>query len=217
MQEKVDIIKDKHGDELKVTIKKLYLELFEGLGKIEPPHKMTLKEDAVPVIQSPKKMPATIMKKLENELKKMEREEIIVKVNEPTDWVSSLAIVEKPDGSLRICLDPKDLNANLKREHYQLPTFEEISMRLAGAKVFTKLDANQGYWQIPLEYESFLLTTVNTPFGRYRFLRMPYGIHFTQEVSHKRIQQILATSLISKRTSMTSWFGEWTTLVMIEV
>ena len=99
-------------------------------------------------------------------------------------------MMEKPDGSLRICMDPKHLNKNLKREHYQLPTFEEISMRLSNAKVFSKLDANKGYWQIPLVYESSLLTTINTPFGRYHFKRLPFGIHSAQEVFHKRIQQI---------------------------
>ena len=48
----------------------------------------------------------------------MEKDDVIKKVDEPTDWVSSIAIVEKPDGSLRICRDPRDLNQNLKREHY---------------------------------------------------------------------------------------------------
>ena len=118
----------------------------------------------------------------------MENDGVIERVNEPTDWVSSLAIVEKPDGSLRVCLDPKDLNENLKREHY--PTFEEISMRLTGAKFFTKLDANKGYWQIPLDYPSSLLTTMNIPLGRYRFTRMPFGILSAQEIFHKRIQQL---------------------------
>jgi hypothetical protein len=88
-----------------------------------------------------------------------------------------------------LCLDPRDLNKELQREHYQLPTFEEISTRLAGAKVFTKMDANKGYWQIPLDEESSYLTTMNTPNGRYRFKRLPFGIHSAQEVFHKRIYQ----------------------------
>ena len=63
-------------------------------------------------------------------------------------------------------------------------------MRLSDATIFTKLDANKGYWQIPLDYDSSLLTTVNTPFGCYRFKRLPFGVHSAQEVFHKRIQQI---------------------------
>ena len=123
----------------------------------------------------------------------MEKDDGIAKVDEPTEWVSSLVVVQKPDGSLTICMDPKHLNKSLKREHYQLPTFEEISMRLAGVEIFTKLDANRGYWQIPLEYDSSLLTTVNTP--RYRFKRLPFGVHSAQEVFHKRIEQIFSDML----------------------
>ena len=125
--------------------------------------------------------------KLKKELEQMEKDGIIVKVDQPTEWVSSLVVVEKPDGSLRLCMDPKHLNENLQREHYQLPTFEEISMRLSGATIFTKLDANKGYWQIPLDKASSFMTTINTPFGRYRFTRLPFRIHSEQEVFHKRV------------------------------
>ena len=86
-------------------------------------------------------------------------------------------------------MDPRDLNKAIKREHYQLPTFEEISSRLSRAKVFTKLDPNKGYWQIPLDEESTKLITFNTPFGRYKYCRLLYGIHSAQEVFHKRVSQ----------------------------
>ena len=59
---------------------------------------------------------------------------MIRKVDEPTDWVNSRAIVEKPDGSLRICLDSRLLNKAIKREHFQLPTTEDITTRMANAK-----------------------------------------------------------------------------------
>lgn len=87
-----------------------------------------------------------------------------------------MAIVEKPNGSLRICLDPRHLNKAMKREHFQLPTIEDITTRMANAKWFTKLDANRGYWQIPLDEESQLLITFNTPFGRYCHQVTPFGI-----------------------------------------
>ena len=80
------------------------------------------------------------------------------------------------------------LNKAIKKE-YQLPTFEEIASRLSGVKLFTKLDANKGYWQIPLDEESIRLTAFTTPFGRYQFTRLPYGVHSAQEVFHKRINQ----------------------------
>ena len=94
-------------------------------------------------------------------------------------------VVENPDGSLRLCLDPRDLKKVIKREHFQLPRFGDISTRLAGATHFTKLYAKKGYWQIPLNEESAKLTTMNTPFGRYKFLRLPAGIHSAEEVFHR--------------------------------
>ena len=81
---------------------------------------------------------------------------------------------EKPNGSLRLCLDPKDLNKAIKREHYQMPTTESILLKLAGAKLFTKLDALNAYWQIPVDEESSRLLTFNSPYGRYCFKRLPF-------------------------------------------
>ena len=57
--------------------------------------------------------------------------------------------------------------------------------------MFSKLDANHGHWQIPLSPESQLLTTFSSPFGRYCFLRMPFGITSAQGIFQKRISQLL--------------------------
>ena len=106
--------------------------------------------------------------------------------------MNSLVVIEKPKSKkLRVCLDPRPLNNAIRREHFQLPTLEDITTRLSGARVFTKLDANHGYWQIPLSEESQLLTTFNSAFGRYCFIRMPFGIKSAQEVFQKRMSQLL--------------------------
>ena len=94
---------------------------------------------------------------------------------------NSMVILEKPNGKLRICLDPSDLNKATKRHHHLLTT-EEILSKLSNAKVFTKLDASCGYWQIPVDADSSKLLTFNTPFGRHRFKKMPYGLHSASEV-----------------------------------
>ena len=88
----------------------------------------------------------------------MEYENIIQKVDYPNDWVNSLVIVEKKGGGLRLCLDPRDLNKAIKREHYQLPTIEEIVSRLSGNKVFSVLDANSAFW--PVSYTHLTLPTI---------------------------------------------------------
>ena len=110
----------------------------------------------------------------------MEAMNVITKVDEPTEWVSSLVIVEKKNGNLRICLDPRDLNKAIMREHYKLPSREEIASQFTGAKIFSKLDASSGFWQVQLDDASSRLCTFITPFGRYRFLRLPFSISSAQ-------------------------------------
>ena len=101
-------------------------------------------------------------------------------------------VIEKPKSQkLCICLDPRPLNKAIRREHFQLPTIEDITTRLSGAHVFSKLDANHGYWQIPLSKQSQLPTTFNSPFGRYCFKCVPFEIKSAQEVFQKRMSQLL--------------------------
>ena len=68
------------------------------------------------------------------------------------------------------------MNKAIQRPKYQMPTLEEILPKLSKAKVFTTLDAKDGFYQIGLDEESSKKTTFWTPFGRYRYLRMPFGI-----------------------------------------
>lgn len=70
----------------------------------------------------------------------------------------------------------------IKREHHPIPSLEEITPKLAGAKLLSKPDAHNGYWNVKLEEESSYLTTFNTPFGRYRFLRMLFGLQMSQDI-----------------------------------
>ena len=90
------------------------------LGKLEPEHHIRLQEDMPPVVHPPRKIPAGLRDKLKDELDRMEKMGVIVKVDEPSEWVNSLVLVEKPNGDLRICLDPRDLNKAIRREYYQL-------------------------------------------------------------------------------------------------
>lgn len=110
---------------------------------------------------------------------------------EPTDWVNSVVCVKKKNGELRIYTDPKDLNENIKREHYQIPKREEITSELAGAKYFSKLDVSQGFLQLKLGESSTKYCTFNTPFGRYCFQRLPYGIISASEIFHTAMKCII--------------------------
>ena len=136
-------------------------------------------------------MPHSLKPKLKEELQRMVDMQVIEPVSGRSDWVNSMVIVEKANGKPRICLDPKDLNHVIKRHHLQLPTAEEITARMAEACFFTKLNASSGYWQIKVDKESSKLLTFNTPFGRYRFLRLPYGVHSVSEVFQASVAEII--------------------------
>ena len=129
--------------------------------------------------------------KLKDELDRQLKQGYLAKVNQPTDWVNSMVMIEKKNGDVRICIDPKDLNMAITREHFQIPTKEEILGELAGAKYFSKMDATAGFHQIELDEKSSMMTTLNTPFGRYRYLRLPMGICSAPEVFHKTVYQCL--------------------------
>lgn len=169
----------------KNTIYAEYKELFKGIGcvKIKPCH-ITLKENTIPQVSACRKIPFKLKAQVKEELDRMEKLNLITKVTEPTDWVNPITVVSKKNTNIRICLDPSHLNKAIKREHFKLPTFEELTADLSEATVFATLDANKGFHQIPLNHESSLLTTFITPFGRYRFLRLPFGISNAPEIFH---------------------------------
>ncbi|GFS16676.1 polyprotein [Elysia marginata] len=164
-------------------LQSIYPTQFDQIGNFEGTFHIKIDKDASPVVHPPRKYPVNILKELEGELKRMEQLGVIRKENEPTDWVSSLAFSRKANGKLRICLDPKDLNKVIKRTHHKIPTLEEISHKFSGARYFSKLDAQHGYWAIHLDESSSKLTTFNSPFGRYSFWRNVTNLRLAYEDS----------------------------------
>lgn len=176
----------------KNTIVAQYTDVFEGLGTLPSKHALRLKDDSKPVVQSARRVPFRIRDKLKATLESMESEGTITRVRTPTDWVHPIVNVLKPNGSLRVCLDPTELNKCIRREHFALPTAPEIFAKLTGSKVFSTLDATSGFLQLELDEDSSFLTTFATPFGRWRFLRLPYGISSAPEVFHRTVNEIFA-------------------------
>lgn len=164
--------------------------MFEGVGCLPGKHKIQLKEDPQPVIHPARKVPVALKERLRAELQSLIGKGVIRKIEEPTEWVNSLVIVEKKSGDLRLCIDPRDLNKWIKRERYKLPTKTDITSTMSGARYFSKLDASSGFYQIVLDEESAKLCTFNTPFGRHCFLRLPFGICSAPEVFHRTVQQL---------------------------
>lgn len=168
-----------------------YPNLFDKIGNFPGEYHITVDPNIPPVVHAPRKTPIQLKDEIQSQLDSMIQQGVIRPVTEPTEWVSSLTYSRKADGSLRICLDPKDLNRAILRCHYKVPTLEEITHRFCGARVFSKLDAKNGYWSIKLDAESQLLTAFHTPFGRHCFCRCPFGLVMSQDVFQSRMDNIL--------------------------
>jgi hypothetical protein len=150
-----------------------YNDVFKGIGLFPGTCSLHLKPKSIPVICPPMRVPVALQDRLQNELKTMEDKGIIQKVTRPTDWVNSLVCMDKPSTEkLKVCLDPKALNDSIMRPHYSMRTIEDGTNQLTGAKYFSVLDAKKGYWSIKLTDEFSYLTTFNSPFGRYRYVRL---------------------------------------------
>ncbi|XP_064463440.1 uncharacterized protein K02A2.6-like [Ornithodoros turicata] len=169
-----------------------YEDVFQGVGRLPGTHKIILKEDVKPSISPPRKVPLALEEKLKLELERMERDGVIARVTEPTDWCSPLIIVPKPNGDIRVCLDPRKLNEAIKRPHYQIPTQERQFARLHGSTVFTVMDASHAFHHLQLDEGSSRLCTFATPYGRYRFLVMPYGLNCAPEAFQQSVDQLFA-------------------------
>ena len=169
-----------------------YPGIFHGLGTLGEPYKIDIDPDAKPyAIFTPRRVPYPLQDKVKQELSRMETLGVISKVEDSTEWCAGMVAVPKKSGGIRICVDLKPLNESVKRQPHPLPTVESILSQLSGAKIFSKLDANSGFWQIPLSPESRPLTTFLTPFGRYHFNKLPFGLSSAPELFQKRMGKLL--------------------------
>ena len=148
-------------------------------------------KNVTPVQHSPRRVPVALQNDVKKKILELEEKGIIKKAVEPSEWISSMVIVAKPQ-KIRICLDPKDLNRAVQRPKFQMPTLEELLPDLSKARIFSSFDAKDGFYQVSLDDESSKLTTFWTPLGRYRYLRMPFGITLAPEVFESKLQECLA-------------------------
>ncbi|KAL4083841.1 hypothetical protein QTP88_029157 [Uroleucon formosanum] len=162
-----------------------YYTVFTGLGNFPDEYSIQLKPNAIPVTNVPHRVPINIQDKLKCELDRLVSEKVIREINEPTEWVNRLVIVEKKNGSMRLCLDPRDLNENIIREYCVIPTLSDLSSKLKNARVFSVFDLKDGFWQIKLDLDSSKLCTFGSMFGTFCFNRLPFGINNAAEICQK--------------------------------
>ena len=130
---------------------------------------------------------------MEQELEKLETQDIIERVDGPTPWISPIATPPKPSdpNSIRLCVDMREANKAVMRERYLTPTIDDIIHDLNGNTIFSELDIRSGYHQLELHPDSRYITTFSTHAGLWRYKHLNFGISSASEVFQNTIQTVL--------------------------
>ena len=137
-----------------------YEDIFSGLGKLSGEYKIEIDQNVKPWQNHPRRVPLQLKTELKRKLEEMVNQGVIA-------WINNLVVIQKPN-KLRICIDPYYLNKAIWRNHYPTPTVEEIAPKMKKARLFSVVDAKDGFLQVILDESSSYLTTCWTPFGRIR-------------------------------------------------
>ena len=172
-------------------LKELYPNSFDRLGSLKGAYNIRVDPTVKPATHARRKVPIESKEAIDKELDYLIEKEIITEQVEPTPWVSSVTFPRKPNGEVRVCLDPSNLNKAIIREHHKPMTVEEIAHELAGATVYTKANALKAFLQIHLTHEASLLTTFHSHRGWLRLLGMPFGAKMSQDIFQLRMNAIL--------------------------
>ena len=156
-------------------IRKEYADVFNGIGTLPgPPYHIQLKEDYEAVQHAPCTVPVGMQQAYQAELQRLLHGGVIGEVHGYTEWVNSIIPVQEPNGEIRLCLDPRDLNKVMKRNAWCVRTLDDVLPQLSSAKTVSMTDATSRYWHVILDLQSSLLTMFNTPWGKFRWLILPF-------------------------------------------
>ena len=142
-------------------------------------------------MQKHRRIPFHVRKDVEYELERLEKEDIIEKVEGPTPWVSPTVTVPKRDGGVRLRVDMRGANKAIKREKQPVPTLDDLIADLNGSTVFSKLDLSGTYHQLELAEESRYITTFSAHVGLRRYKRLLFGVNAASEIFQNAIAEIL--------------------------
>ena len=163
-----------------------YAHLFSEINcyKCRPMH-ITMKQNGTPVQKPPRRVPTAMKDKFKQELDSMESQGIISKFDGhdvSPEWLNSFIIVKKPNGTLRVCLDPTDLNKDIIRPVCNAQTMDNVIHKLKHAKYFAVSNTSKGFFHVPLDKESKLLTVMLTLFGIYVYNILAMGLSNTTDL-----------------------------------
>ena len=177
----------------KAAMQSEYPTLFKGLGQMKgQKYDIKLTKNATPfAINVPRQVVIPLRQKTAQELQRMERNGVISRIDEPTKWCAPMIVTPKSNEKIRLCVDLTQLNRYVQCKNHPLPTTDTTLGKLTGAKFFSLLDANSGFWQIKLLEKSQPLTTFITPWGCYCFNVLLFGISSGSEKFQKCMNHIL--------------------------
>ena len=98
-----------------INVKAEYADVFRGLGMFKDSYSIEIDDSIRPVVHAPRRIPVPMRNKVHEKLEQRANEGVITPVTDATDWVFSMVVVQKPNGQIRLCLDPKDLNVAIRR------------------------------------------------------------------------------------------------------
>ncbi|UYV76911.1 K02A2.6-like, partial [Cordylochernes scorpioides] len=169
-------------------------EVFQGVGVINSECKMYTKPEYPPVRALPRRIPASLGNEVQSELEKMVKQGIITKIYHETEWSHPMVVVKKKSGQIRICLDPRKLNQALVRRHFQTPAPSELLHQIPKADYYTVLDVKSAYWHVPVANECRDLLVMATPFGKFRYNRLPFGLNISAQIFVEMMTNIFKNS-----------------------
>ncbi|GJW77951.1 putative reverse transcriptase domain-containing protein [Tanacetum coccineum] len=129
---------------------------------------------AEPISKAPYRMAPVELKELKEQLQEMLENGFIRPSVSP--WGAPVLFVKKKDGSMRLCIDYRELNRITIRNRYPLPRIDDLFDQLQGAKYFSKIDLRSGYHQLRVREQDISKTAFRTRYGHYEFLVMPFGL-----------------------------------------
>jgi hypothetical protein len=135
------------------------------------------------------RVPFAVREEMVRQLKKIEAEGVIHPSN--SAWASPTVMVKKKDGTLRMCVDYRSLNAVTKSDVFPLPRIDDMLDQLGTSKFFSTLDLASGYWQVAVDEESREKTAFITPRGLYEFRVMPFGLTNAPSLFKRLMQRVL--------------------------
>ena len=188
----VNAIQDAKENEFSIKIKHDYKDLFTGVGNMNTVIDIKLKDNTIPFVARIRRVVHALQEPLRLELENLVDEGILqkLKIDEKSEWLNLFVCVQKPNGSIWLCLDPTHLNKYIVRPHHNSKTLDDILPKLSGAKKFIIVDSTKSFFNLSLTKRASLLTIFGTMYGHYCYLRVPMGASLSSDICQYKVDEI---------------------------